>query len=90
MKKQLSDYIRILLKKHEHNWKVVGEEVEGATLSWGSSLTRQFGWHYKCECGATKYEGGRIIPNDREHNPNVYDMSGWPLDEAGERLPLAE
>ena len=78
-------------KRCKHQYKVLNRIITGVTLSWGLKPTRQFTFHSKCKlCGHKKTETGMIFISDREDNPECYDASGWPIDEHGRKLEIAE
>ncbi len=90
---ELADKIkhRFVCLIRRHQWKPAEQVIEGATLSWAGTPTRQYGWHYKCSrCGAETYKGGFVIPGDRRLNPKAYNADGWPIDEQGNKLPIAD
>lgn len=78
-------FISILFCKHE--WEAVNKVTEGAGVGWTLNIETIFGWEYKCcKCGKEKYEGGFYVPCHRDINPHLYDETGFPIDEQGNRL----
>ena len=74
-----------------HQWKTIETIIEGVTMSWAMTPTRQFAWRYECEiCGKQKYEGGFVVPGDRKVSPQAYNERGWPIDKDGNELPIAD
>ena len=74
-----------------HDWQPIQTVVEGATLSWAGTMTRQFGYVLECpHCGQRQYRGGLVSPYDKRLHPESYDHDGWPIDEHGQRLEPAD
>lgn len=74
-----------------HDWAFLAVKVEGVTLSWAGKPTRQFGFEYECKkCESKRYIGGKVIFNDETINIQFYDKDGWPINEQGTKLPVAE
>jgi len=74
-----------------HKWNPPELIVEGATLSWAATPTRQYKKLYECEkCGKVKYDKGYVISEDRRIYPEVYNERGWPIDKDGVELSIAE
>ncbi len=74
-----------------HDWKLLRSRVTGATLGWSLKPERQFAFDYECtKCGHTKVEDGFVVPGDRRRHPEAYNDDGWPIDEHGNKLEIAE
>ena len=71
--------------------KVLDCMAYGATLGWGFTPVREVRFKYLCtECGEKFYIyiGGFTIIDDKKRNPEQYNREGWPLDNAGNKLPI--
>lgn len=84
----MKERIKQLLCRHDYEYQ--GRTVRGATLSWSMRPTRSFNNIYKCSrCGHIREVGG-IAWGDSRCHPNAYGADGWPLDENGEKLKIAD
>ncbi len=73
----------------KHDWEFLGTKVKGVTLSWAATPVRNFDFNYRCrKCQKEKSEQGYLY-GDRRLNPECYGEDGWPIDENGNRLPIA-
>lgn len=85
--KRLLIWLRQTLCRHDR--KLVGSEVTGATCNWAGQPAREWRFNYECKkCGRLSSQGGYIIPGDRVRHPGAYNATGWPIDEAGNKLKI--
>lgn len=74
----------------DHDWKVVKEEILGATMDWRGRPVPYFLWHKVCrKCDAYTTETG-VVFGHRKIYPDRYDEDGWPLDRNGNRLEMED
>lgn len=71
---------------HRHDFRqYVARHCEGATLNWAGSVDPCYSLTYRCECGQVETTSGWLLPLV----PVTRDADGWPLDETGDRMPVA-
>lgn len=79
-----------LLSRQDYD--LVSTEVVGATLGRDLLPTRLTRSIRRCRKCGQDYEFRGVLPRSIEDQfyAHCYDESGWPVDEAGNRLPIAD
>lgn len=76
-----------------HEWVSDGLSPTGfASCGWDLQPTREMYWNQRCVCcGNTRKRSGYVRMGDRRWSPELYDESGWPIDEStGQRMPIRD
>ena len=82
-------FLYVLLCFHKFDLKCT--RIDGATVGWSGKPDRLYSFIYKCRrCGKNKVESGFVVFGDKEIHPEAYNERGWPIDENGKELPIAE
>lgn len=71
-----------------HRMEPTGLDLAGATLSWAGTVERCYDRVTQCSrCGKVHRKGLYMLP--LEWSQTARDGSGWPVNEHGDRLPIA-